>query len=144
MRLAFKKGLLLISAFFLSGLFRFAILFLPFKQIAIIMGTEGVETSSDSKDEHSYKIRVIRWAVVTASLYARWKSLCMVQALTAQLLLRAFSIPSTLYLGVAKKEQDQLIAHAWLRSGAEIVTGGEAMDDFKAIIWYGNAAEGEK
>lgn len=130
--------MLLVITIILTGFFRFVILFFPFKLIVGFMGTEGVETTYCRTDEHLPKIRAIRWAIDTVSRYTPWKSLCMVQALTAQLLLRYFSIPATLYLGVAKNE-GQLVAHAWLRSGSEIVTGGDTMDNFQVIICYGSA-----
>jgi hypothetical protein len=136
-RLTWKKKLLLVITIILTGFFRFIILFFPFKVIASFMGTERLETTKCRTDEHLPKIRAISWAVSTASRNTPWKSLCMVQALTAQLLLRYFSIPATLYLGV-KKNEGQLIAHAWLRSGSEIVTGGDTMDNFRAIICYGS------
>ena len=138
-----KIWLLLIAAFFLTGFFRFVILLLPFRMIARFMGRESVETTYNCTGEHQYKIRAVRWAVGTVSRYTPWKSLCMVQALTAQLLLRCFSIPSTLYLGVTKNN-GQLAAHAWLRSGKEIVTGGDAMSDFQAIACYGSDGRDKK
>jgi thiazole synthase ThiGH ThiG subunit len=42
-------------------------------------------------------------------------------------------IYSTLYLGTGKNEKGELIAHAWLRSGSEIVTGGEEMKEFTVV-----------
>lgn len=141
-RLRWKIKLLLVITMILTGFFRFIILFFPFKVIAGFMGTEGMETTYCRTDEHLPKIRAIRWAVGTAGRHTPWKSLCMVQALTAQLLLRYFSIPATLYLGVAKNE-GQLIAHAWLRSGSEIVTGGDTMDNFQAIVCY-SSTKGDK
>jgi len=142
MRLTFKKKLLLVITFFLTGFIRLIILFVPFRLVAKLMGVEGLETNYyNSKVEHLHKVRVIGWAVGTVSRHTPWKSRCMVQALTAQLLLRFFGVPATLYLGVNKNKEGQLIAHAWLRSGAEIVTGADTMADFQAIVWYGSAKD---
>jgi hypothetical protein len=142
MRLIWKKKLLLIISILLTGFFRLVILIFPFKAIVGFMGTEGVETTYCRTAEHLPKIRAVSWAVNTASRHTPWKSLCMVQALTAQLLLRYFSIPATLYLGVAKNE-GILSAHAWLRSGSEIVTGGDNMHNYQTIICYGST-KGDK
>ena len=38
------------------------------------------------------------------------------------------NIESTLYLGIAKDEKGELIAHAWLRSGPFYVSGAEVME----------------
>ena len=40
------------------------------------------------------------------------------------------NIESTLYLGTAKDDQGQFIAHAWLRSGPFYLTGAEEMEAF--------------
>ena len=42
-------------------------------------------------------------------------------------------IESTLYLGTAKDESGELIAHAWLRSGPYFVTGAEGMEKFTVV-----------
>jgi hypothetical protein len=44
--------------------------------------------------------------------------------MTARKLLMKKHISSTLYLGVGK-DNDQMIAHAWLRCGNMYVTGGD-------------------
>jgi len=135
--LTLKKVLLLMATFVLTAFFRFLILLFPFRMIARFIGTEGIETDYDISNDSSYKIRTVSWAVIKISAYTPWKSNCMVQALAAQLLLKIFSIPTTLYLGVAKKESN-LIAHAWLRSGYMIVTGGENKETFEPINFYGS------
>ena len=139
-KLSWKQITLLIVTFFLTGFFRFLILFLPFKVIAGFMGEEGLETAHILPNKHLSRVLFIRWVVHIVSIRTPWKSACMVQALTAQLLLRLFTIPATLYLGVGKSN-DKLVAHAWLRSGSEIVTGEEAMNDFHPIIFYGSSSK---
>lgn len=39
-------------------------------------------------------------------------------------------------LGIAKNESNQLIGHAWLRSGQLIVTGYRQMNQFKVLAKY--------
>ena len=71
------------------------------------------------------------YEVITAiSRYTPWKSLCMVQALTAQTILSIKRIPCTIYLGIAKDDQQKLQAHAWLMCGDFVVTGGDVRDEF--------------
>lgn len=120
----------------LTCFFRVIILILPFKLLAGFIGVQGLETTDNLTMQDLHRVRIIRWAVAKVSRHTPWKSLCMVQALTAQLLLKCFSISSTLYLGISKSE-DRLSAHAWLRSGSEIVTGGANMDSFRTVIFYG-------
>jgi hypothetical protein len=138
-----KIGLLIAVSFVLTCFFRVIILALPFKLLAGFIGVEGIETRYCLPRQALYRIRIIRWAVTKVSRHTPWKSLCMVQALTAQLLLRCFSISSTLYLGLSKSE-DKLSAHAWLRSGPEIVTGKVNMDSFRTVIFYGSIMDESK
>ena len=43
-------------------------------------------------------------------------------------MLQRRQIESTLYLGTAKDENGQFIAHAWLRSGPFYISGKEGME----------------
>ena len=45
---------------------------------------------------------------------------------------------STVYLGLAKDDQEGLAAHAWIRSGDRILTGADAHDQFKVIATFGD------
>ncbi len=61
---------------------------------------------------------------------------CRRQALAAKRMLRDPGLPSTLYLGVASDEDAGLKAHAWLRSGAVILTGSEGREDFTVVSTF--------
>jgi hypothetical protein len=45
-------------------------------------------------------------------------------------------IPSTLYLGVARDEKQNLIAHAWLQCGDVIITGKAEKDRFTTVSMF--------
>ena len=76
--------------------------------------------------------------VSKASKYTFWKSLCLVQALTAQKLLGDKNIPTTIYLGVLKDKKNNIIAHAWTRCGKYFVTGGENNEMFTVVAKFSN------
>ncbi len=130
--------LLLIKSFMLCGIVRFVIAFVPFKRVKDHIGIHNKESSFDIDSSHYKFIRKVAWAVNRASQITPWKSKCLVQAITAQRILRRHNIYSTLYLGVAKGNEKKIIAHAWLRSGAIIVTGYYEMDNFKEIARFSN------
>lgn len=133
----YKKKVLLILTFIISGVMRFMVLYIPYKKIAAMAGIEGCEAPPDVVyHKHINIIRSIGQAVEKISRYTPWKSECFVQALTAQRLLKIFKISNTLYLGLAKDESNQLVAHAWLRSGQFIITGYRQMGRFKVIAKY--------
>jgi hypothetical protein len=46
------------------------------------------------------------------------------------------NVQSTLYLGLAKDEKDQMVAHAWVRCGNKIVTGKAGMERFTVVACF--------
>jgi hypothetical protein len=65
---------------------------------------------------------------------------CLAQAVAAKMMLGRRGVPSTLYLGLAKDEQQKLRAHAWLRSGEVIVTGARERDKFHVVATFVDTA----
>jgi hypothetical protein len=45
-------------------------------------------------------------------------------------------IPSTMYFGVAKDAAGQFMAHAWLRSGSQILTGSQGQQQFTVVASF--------
>lgn len=76
----------------------------------------------------------IRWAVQAAAANVPWKPVCLPQAIAAQWMLRRRGIRSTLYLGVDPGRQ--LDAHAWVRVGDAVVTGGAGKDRFVVVSTF--------
>ena len=76
-----------------------------------------------SIDSRAYRIG---WAVRTMARRTPWNSNCLAQAIAAKRMLRRRRIACTLYLGLAKDAKDELAAHAWLRCGNRILTGGRS------------------
>lgn len=138
MKTSFKRKILIAFIFFLTGIIRFSLLVVPFRYIAAIMGKEKTDSPAAVSAQSYSKARVIGRAVGSASRHTPWKSECLVQALAAQIVLRIFKIPNTLYLGISKDEYDKLIAHAWIRCGGMIVTGGSGREAFKVVAQYSN------
>ena len=74
-------------------------------------------------------INDIIWSVNTVSLYVP-KSTCLIQAITAQILLSRNNHPSKLKIGVKKKTDFE--AHAWLEID-NIIVLGETDEEFITI-----------
>ena len=70
-------------------------------------------------------VRRVSKAIPRAASRVPWRSDCLVQALAAERWLAKMGVPTVLYIGARKDEQSQFLAHAWLKSGDTIVTGGE-------------------
>lgn len=107
----------------LSAWYRFKILVLPKKRLEQSMGSKGEESTKELPLEDLKTAYRIGSRVERACEHTPWESKCLVKALTAAHLLKKKHLPYTLYLGLGK-ENDKLIAHAWLRSGQVYITGG--------------------
>ena len=66
----------------------------------------------------------VAYAVPIMGLRVPWRSDCVVQALAARRWLARGGVAARICIGVRKDEQG-FAAHAWLRVGERIVTGGD-------------------
>lgn len=130
--------ILLIEAFFLAAICRLIILTVPFKMYKNCLGTYNKETSYDSNIQDNLTIKKVARVIATISKYTPWQTKCLVQAMTAQRILRRRKVFTTIYLGVRKDKNNNVQAHAWLRAGRVIVTGGHNIDSFKEVARFGN------
>lgn len=142
--LSMKERTALVEAFCISGLVRFAILFIQFRKLVTFLGKYREETTTEVANNQMETIARVTWAVQKISDRTPWQSKCLVKALTAQLMLARRKISSTLYLGVAKDENNRLLAHAWLRSGKMIITGARECAAFKEVGRFANYAGGDR
>jgi hypothetical protein len=129
-----ERGLLC-EAVLLLGVMRAAILMLPFRRITALMGlAQGVVPTGATSDVSLCPAK-IGWAVQAAAARTPWQSACLVQALTGMLMLSRRGINSTLYLGVAKDENnpETMAAHAWLRCGNIVLTGAGGVERYTAL-----------
>lgn len=122
---SFEDKILFIEAFILTGIMRFKILKVPFNKLKTKLGTHNKESLEELTLDEYRKAKKIRNAVVNTSKYTPWESLCLVQSMTVQSMLKRRNISSTLYLGVNKDENNEMKAHSWIRCGKMYVTGGD-------------------
>lgn len=122
---------MLLEAFTNLALARAAVLCLPFKWVARWCGDEGRET--ELRGATTDLAKSLKWAIETASRYGWWNCKCLTQALCGKAMLRRRGLDSTLYLGVHRPEEGDLMAHAWLRCGDQILTGEVGMEKFTVV-----------
>jgi len=67
----------------------------------------------------------VAYAVPVMALRVPWRADCLVQALAAKRWLAREGIASQIALGAAHDSDGGFLAHAWLRAGERIVTGGD-------------------
>jgi hypothetical protein len=85
-------------------------------------------------------LRRIGWAVGVVSHNLPWTSRCLAEAIAGKRMLQKRGVRSTLYLGLAKDEQADLEAHAWLRCGSRVLTGGQASASYAVIASFAESA----
>jgi hypothetical protein len=135
---------LLVQVFAMLGLARLTLRVLPFRRLAQHLGPLQGETPLDAPSDHLVQARRVALAIARVSPYTPWESNCFPQALTAKFWLRRRGIPTTLYLGVALNKSEtagshrpEMEAHAWLRCGPLLVTGGRGHERFTVTARFG-------
>ena len=76
----------------------------------------------------------IAWAVCAVSRYVP-KATCLVQALTAKVLLERAGYSADLRFGAARNARDEFEAHAWVETAGHIVTGGSDVERFSPLVF---------
>jgi hypothetical protein len=131
---------LLLEALILLCWARFLIRVVPFRWTAPHLGRPMAESSVDiSEAELGLALR-IAWAVQAVARNLPLGFVCLPQAVAAKWMLRRRRLPSTLYLGLQRKNELKLTAHAWLRVGDRIITGRAESLDHTAIVTFAEEA----
>lgn len=95
---------------------------LRFSRVAARLGRHMAE-SPHGQPPNRARVQRVKWAIGVAARLLPWKPVCLPQAVTAQWMLHRRGIQSTLYLGT--DPANQYAAHAWVRAGRIVVTGGD-------------------
>lgn len=143
-KISWKDRLLLLEAFVLSGIIRFAILFIAFKKLASCAGNYMEESSEEITGIEQIVVNKVEWSIQIISRITPWQSKCFVKALTGQIMLKRRKISATLYLGVALDSKKRPAAHAWLRSGTTILTGRNGYNKFTQVAKFATNIGGNK
>lgn len=138
-----KTKLLFFEAYLYLGWAKFLI-FIRFRKVMPSLGSHMQETSFALNAKNKAGLMDVRNAIRVASSYTVWESKCLDKAIAAGKMLQKRGIESTLYLGTAKNENAELIAHAWLRSGPFYITGAEGMNRFTVVGKFARKIQGGK
>jgi hypothetical protein len=128
---AYDKFLFFI-ALALSFFVKIIVFTLPLRWYRRFLGQSG-KNSPEYSSNRNKTIKSIVTAVNRCSRFAPWKTRCLVDAITAKLLLQWHGIPSTMFMGVNKDEEKKLIAHAWLKCGEVFITGKKGYQKFTVV-----------
>jgi hypothetical protein len=115
---------------------RLAVWFVPFRRIAGRLGDKMAESPAKSNEAQRAASAKIGWAVRGLGQHLPFMSQCLVQAVAATWMLQRRRIPSTLYFGVAREDDGEVKAHAWVRSGTQVLTGATGRQDFTVVATF--------
>lgn len=131
-----REKVCLLEASILLAVFRAALLLIPFKRLAGLLGEHMLESKEYTLIECEclgHVILAVR-SVKTMSRHLPWECKCLVQAVSLKKMLGWRGIESTLYLGVAK--EDTFTAHAWLRVGDTVVIGDNGLQKYSVVSYF--------
>jgi Transglutaminase-like superfamily len=135
-RLPWADRLLFVEALTRLGAARLFVRLFSGKAVLTRLGPQMETPNEDDPASHEL-LRRIRWAILAASRRAPWRCKCLEQAIAGKWMLRSRGYATTLYLGLARR--DAVEAHAWLRCGSHVVTGGAGAARFVVISKFGEA-----
>jgi hypothetical protein len=130
--------LLLAEVFFRLMAARFCVVLLPFHFLKRRLGKHMAESPRDDDAANRELLRRVRWSLGAVSRRAPWRCMCLERSIAGKMMLRSRRVPNTLYLGVARDPERRraIRAHAWLRSGAVSVTGGDGSAHFAIVSTF--------
>ena len=127
---------LLAEAVWLLGLARCAVWLFSFRRIAAGLGTPMRESPLTDTNADRAAVAQISWALQAVSRRLPGTRQCLVQAMAAKWILQRRGIPSTVYFGVAKGATGLFTAHAWVRSGTQVLTGAQGRHAFTIVATF--------
>jgi transglutaminase-like putative cysteine protease len=131
-----ERKRLLREALIALALARIAMACLPFKRIAAWLGTPGAESSVTAAPEDIQVAKQVGWAVSALARRVPWDGRCLAQALAATAMLRRRGLEGTVSFGARPGAAAGFAAHAWLRLGPYVVTGGREHQSFKTFTTF--------
>jgi hypothetical protein len=118
---------LLLRTWFVVGFIRAGLWVLPFRTM------QRFAFRARRKRETVYSVEQFVWAVRAVSYYVPGAT-CLTQALAAQVLLTRAGHSSRVEIGVAKNENQQFRAHAWIVLGDRVLIGGTGIERYTPLV----------
>ncbi|HEY9875191.1 MAG TPA: lasso peptide biosynthesis B2 protein [Candidatus Obscuribacterales bacterium] len=118
---ASDRQLVVSAALLLAGI-RLGLWLLPFKTLRHLL-TLIAQAPLELQPTNQVSVDKVVWAVAVVSRYMPGEVKCLARALATEVLLGRSGHQAELRIGVAKGEQGQLEAHAWVESQGRIVIG---------------------
>lgn len=134
-RIPRSRKKILLEALIALAVARTAMALLPFRRIAAWLGAPGTESPATATAEQIHIAHEVGWAVGVLGRRVPWDGRCLAQALAATGMLRRRGLEGTVSFG-ASQTGSEFEAHAWLRLGPSIITGGPGHQRFNTITTF--------
>ena len=115
-------------------LFGRILLLLPYKYMKGFLG--GYNKTCEGGPADIKESRKISMYIRHIGNRLPWKCSCLVNALAAKIMLRKRGIPATVYFGMTRGNEKELITHAWVKSGDFLVTGRDEEHEYKTVGYF--------
>ena len=122
LRLPSADRRLLVKSTLLLGAVRLGLRLLPFQTSQRLLA-RMMPPTAELQEVDQAAIDQVVWAVTVASRYVP-AATCLAQAMAAQVLLSHRGHPTRLRIGVARSDDGQFQAHAWVECQGRVVIGG--------------------
>lgn len=136
LELSTERRHLLIEAAFRLIIARLQTSTRPFRRISPSLGSIANASTVLLSEAQEATANDISWAIDCAARHLPGTLLCLPRAIAAKRMLAYRKIPATLYLGTRRSKDNNLTAHAWLRSGSVKVTGGDGATSYTTISYF--------
>lgn len=87
-------------------------------------------------EENSERVKEVITAINRGSRYLPMKCKCLVQAIAGKAMLKVRGIRCSVFFGVARDKEGELLAHAWTKVGERFITGARDVKHFKMISLF--------
>ncbi len=108
----------------------------PFRCYVPLFGKIQKHGIPKPEGERDKEIAAVAQAISRGSRYLPLACRCLVQAMAAKTMLRIRKRKSVVFIGVAKDEKNELVAHAWVRCGKFYVCGAREKRGHTIIAVY--------
>lgn len=133
LRMPLRQKLLIPRILVLMVYYKHQVHHRPFSELAPKIGKLHAETPVVTT---SREARMVHELMESMFRHFKWKDSCLIRALTAKRILNSMGEKCTLYMGVSQIEGQAMTAHAWLRCGKCIITGGESMSHYTVTATF--------
>ena len=110
---------------------------ISFQRLRTILESFSQQKPSESSHSNSLeeqKVKQIIWAVERSTKFMPGGAKCLAKALTTQVLMERRGLICEFKIGVAKNQQDELEAHAWIERDGQVIMGAlPDLDRFKSL-----------